>query len=1191
MMQPQDIQMRKMVELLEGLHVSEKEILTAQDYLTGAVGEEALAGLSFHDLSALSDAVKDDFRITFRKMIHRGRKEEVQKLFAVVFAVGKSTMSSLFPSDVLSYYSNKDMEGIFPADQIVSLMAEMVGENVHWIRTYMLERLKKLALGDAAHVKKAMAHHKSSPDNGLLILYTVYFWICYPEARYRPDMAQSGGEKTGILQSVSRLFSAGNSGPAYAVKDSDRDLLRAYEDLIIDSLENLFTGQIDAKDLALIMDAVNQNRVSERARELARKQSVSSFLMKLLCGCAFANFTLSVRLKNVVSIALSAHVKGALSAMEEMDIRYDLHGRGGSFDVYFGIDPAAYISWAVSRKNKRLLGYQFGANREAFLTYYRGADLTAAALMLEIIHEQDKALHQQLLANDKDRRRRQILNVIFPDDIPVRGDVKKYLMGNGSLENLYLLENQFKIVSHYVGAVEYQALEPYMASYGKDDFVRRCLIVLICREAGYVFNRMLVNVDVNREKVREVFAMLEEEKLDMAHQLKAYSLIYDILFTERWRSAIEEEAQAVFQNYWRDHKEELVTTFRQADVTGRCLGLRILSACKEEGHEELLSYTKDGSKQVRERLEEMLKAHREWEADVLSLLSSKKGGEREMAIRILLSWDEEGYRLKLEEVWEKEKNAKVRALLTGLFVQGQSAAQEISQADIVKSVHKGGKKRSLAWAYGTPFCAVRRKNQQPAEEEYLQAILLCYASMNRPGVNQDAAKLAAELEEEDLAVYMGQLFDKWMETGAEAKKRWVLYATAIHGGADIIGRLHRQIQEWPAHARGAIAAEAVCALALNPLPQALLLVDGIARKFKFRQVKTAAGKALEFAASQLGLSREALADRIVPDLGFDEKMQRCFDYGERKFIVRVTPALEMEICDESGKKLKNMPAPGKRDEEQKAKAAYESFKEMKKQMKATISSQKARLELALSVGREWEVAAWRELFVKNPIMHQFAIGLIWGVYENHELKQSFRYMEDGSFNTEDEEEYSLPETGSIGLVHPLELTDESRVVWKEQLEDYEITQPIEQLKREIYRRTQEEAAGKSLNRFGGMILNDLSLGGKLLAQGWYRGSVQDGGGFHTYYREDAENGLGVELHFSGSFVGGENEDITVYDARFYPAGSVEHGSYVYDEADDKKACFLSDVPERYFSEIVLQLTKATASSKERDENWQSKADR
>ena len=77
-------------------------------------------------------------------------------------------------------------------------------------------------------------------------------------------------------------------------------------------------------------------------------------------------------------------------------------------------------------------------------------------------------------------------------------------------------------------------------------------------------------------------------------------------------------------------------------------------------------------------------------------------------------------------------------------------------------------------------------------------------------------------------------------------------------------------------------------------------MDGIARKFKYRQIKEAAAKALEFAASQMGITTEELADRIVPNLGFNENMQRVFDYGERKFTVAITTALEAEVFDENG---------------------------------------------------------------------------------------------------------------------------------------------------------------------------------------------------------------------------------------------------------------------------------------------------
>ena len=66
--------------------------------------------------------------------------------------------------------------------------------------------------------------------------------------------------------------------------------------------------------------------------------------------------------------------------------------------------------------------------------------------------------------------------------------------------------------------------------------------------------------------------------------------------------------------------------------------------------------------------------------------------------------------------------------------------------------------------------------------------------------------------------------------------------------------------------------------------------------------------------------------------------------------------------------------------------------------------------------------------------------------------------------------------------------------------------------------------------------------------------------------------------------------MTLYDARFYKAGTVERGSYVYDEADKHKAYQLKDVPPRYFSEMVLQIAQAAASSDERDEDWEKEAE-
>ena len=652
-------------------------------------------------------------------------------------------------------------------------------------------------------------------------------------------------------------------------------------------------------------------------------------------------------------------------------------------------------------------------------------------------------------------------------------------------------------------------------------------------------------------------------------------------------------------SYWDDNKADLrkaVLTIgsaeRVGDIAGamaggsvflRSVALELLEeqAAVPGAKEAILSAAADSSKQVREQVAGILPKHPEWAEDYKDLLSSKKAAVRILAAEVL---GKLGEREALEAALSKEKNAKAAdAIRAALGVE--AVAPVGSAADLAVELTKGSKLKKLSWLLDGQLQKVRNADGI-ADDTLRNAILLSYCELGRIGRSDTATGLSAGLDAGDLEKLAVQVFDRWFAGGAQAKHKWVLPFAAVYGGAAMTQRLSKAIHDWPEQQRGAIACDAVMALALSSDPAAIVIVDSISRKFKFRQVKTAAAAALENAARELGMSAEELADRIVPDLGFGRDGKRIFDYGKRSFTVRLTSALELEITNDQGKKVKSMPTPGKTDDPQ-AVDAYEDFKTMKKQIKTTVAAQRARLESAFSVLRCWESGRWQALFVENPIMHQFAMSLVWGVYEDGKLTDTFRYMEDGTFNTVDEDEYTLPENAKIGLVHPVELNGEMLESWKQQLEDYEIKQSIDQLSRTVHTLDPAKTGQKTLEDFGGRMLNALSLSGKLLQQGWYRGSVQDGGAFYCFFREDKELGIGCELRFSGTAVGyDDGENVTVFDAVFY-TGTLNRGSYVYDTLSDEQIVPLGSVPTRYYSEIVHQLTRATASSTETNDNWRS----
>ena len=725
-------------------------------------------------------------------------------------------------------------------------------------------------------------------------------------------------------------------------------------------------------------------------------------------------------------------------------------------------------------------------------------------------------------------------------------------------------------------------LREYMQSEGVDTFsIRLCALAgLLFTDPAYGFLCWLPNGKTNTALMTEVMQKQCAMGLNPVEALRICDNVYeDAMYCENDRAAARKAAVSLAEpgRAW---------AFAQVAENGS-LFLRSVAVdaldklASEEGAKEgILAAAGDSSKQIREQVGRILPKHPEWTGDYQKLLKSKKAAVRILAVETL---GRLGEKAVLEAALAVEKNAKVADAIRAAL-GAQNTAPVGSAEDLAENLLKGNKRKKLQWLLDEPLTRLRKADGTDAADDVRDAILLSYCELGRIGRSDTAAELAAGLDETDLQKLAVQVFDLWIHGGAQAKQKWVLPFAAVFGGGAMTQRLVRAIHDWPEHQRGAIACDAVMALAMSSDPAALVIVDGLSRKFKFRQIKQAAAVALENAAGELGITAEELADRIVPDLGFGKDGKRIFDYGKRSFTVRLTPTLELSIVNDQGKAVKSMPAPGKTDDPQ-ANDAYEAFKAMKKGIKTTVSAQRSRLELALSVLRCWDVERWKALFVENPIMHQFAMSLIWGVYEDGKVTDTFRYMEDGSFNTVDEEEYELAAGAKIGLVHPVELDEELLSGWKQQLEDYEIEQSLEQLNRPIYRLSEERAGERVLEDFGGKILNSLSLSGKLLGQGWYRGSILDGGGFDTFYREDATVGIGVELRFSGGFVGyDEGEDVTVYDAVFY-RGTVRHGSYIEDRPTEDQILSLGQVPGRYYSEIIHQLTRATASSQKTNENW------
>ncbi|MEU3608592.1 DUF4132 domain-containing protein [Streptomyces sp. NPDC035033] len=371
------------------------------------------------------------------------------------------------------------------------------------------------------------------------------------------------------------------------------------------------------------------------------------------------------------------------------------------------------------------------------------------------------------------------------------------------------------------------------------------------------------------------------------------------------------------------------------------------------------------------------------------------------------------------------------------------------------------------------------------------AHVLTMLSVSKPGAPYPGLAQVRELcTPASLAEFAWGLFEEWRIVGMPPKEAWTLHALAWFGDDATVRALTPVVRAWPGEGAHHRAVEALDVLAAIGTDSALLHLHGISQRVKFKALKQRAQEKIAEVADGLGLTAEQLADRLVPDLGLDADGSTVVDYGTRRFTVGFDEALKPFVRDAEGRRLKDLPKPGARDETERATAERKRFLALKKDVRAIAADQVRRLEAAMVDGRSWTGAEFRRLFVEHPLVRHLARRLVWQA-EQDGTTTSFRVAEDQTYADAGDELLTVADDATVTLPHPLHLTAELGT-WAELLADYEIVQPFPQLGRQLHVPAEEDTAGARLTRFEGVTVPVGRLLG-LQKRGWERGSPEDNG--------------------------------------------------------------------------------------------------
>lgn len=443
-----------------------------------------------------------------------------------------------------------------------------------------------------------------------------------------------------------------------------------------------------------------------------------------------------------------------------------------------------------------------------------------------------------------------------------------------------------------------------------------------------------------------------------------------------------------------------------------------------------------------------------------------------------------------------------------------------------------GTKPALPWCEAQHMPALCWKTGEPVPPLALNYLLHCQRRTELVVLEARAAEIVALLDTTTSGEFALALWHGWLGQGAPAKESWLLPLIATLADARLVPRLGQQIERWVQEARGLLATRAVEALGLVEADAAFIELDDITARVQHSGVKRDAQRTVLERAKRLHLSREELADRLAPRLGFSEQGERVFDYGPRQFTVRFGLDRTLALSDSAGKRLTTLPKPGARDNAEQAAAAQGAWKVLKIQLPQTIRAQTRRLEQAMLTQRCWSITStvnsWESLFLKHPLLRSLAITLLWGVIPAGQahIQTLFRPLEDGTLTDATDAPVTLPAAGCVRLIHPIELDEQTLAAWTEHLSAYALVQPFAQLQRPIQRVSAEERDATSWEHCQGARVHGGAFKGRALKANWQRGLIDDHGRYDTISKRYPEAGLEARLACSGLPVGAAGNEWT-----------------------------------------------------------------
>ncbi len=370
--------------------------------------------------------------------------------------------------------------------------------------------------------------------------------------------------------------------------------------------------------------------------------------------------------------------------------------------------------------------------------------------------------------------------------------------------------------------------------------------------------------------------------------------------------------------------------------------------------------------------------------------------------------------------------------------------------------------------------------------------------------------------------------------GSANSSKGILAISACCCGAEVVPVVQRFMKQW--YGQRLHQCKALIQM-LNWIdhPLAIQLLLSIGTRFRTKGIQNEAAKYVDLIAERKNWTRDELADRTVPNAGFERDGHQLIDYGNRKFTARLAADFSVQMQNADGKIIKALPNANQSEDTAEIKALKKRFSANKKELNQVLKMQRERLYEAMCVERVWRFEDWELFLNQHPIVGRYCQQLVWlAGDEKTGDRQSFRPLPDLALTDVADETVALKPDTPVRIAHQALLTETERKAWNTHLDDYEVSPLFTQFGNPIYTPDDNALNDDGIKKFEGHLINSFKLRWRANKLGYVRGSAEDGGFFTTYLKNFPSLKLQAILEFTGNSLPEENRTVALVQLYFIP---------------------------------------------------------